>query len=215
MSTLKFVFFTIFLLFLSGNPLWGQESRLVLFSGNPEKHVQSFDTLIYEHMTSMTLKIANIGDFEKYDWLRLILTCKLGNGGRKALQPKKYYAQLEMPLAKSSLKGSDSIHVIVFDEKGHSHFDEKMKIKLRNFSLSPTRRRWLEYWATYEYRFKLYGFQKSNDTINTSDNGNSSEKQQRQGDVLGMSNTFHVRSIKRKRPRVGGLLFLRQFFEKE
>lgn len=196
--------FTLFIIFLisSSSPLLAQENRLELYSGNPEERVQPFDTLIYEGMTSMVLKIANEGDFEKYNKFRLILTCELRNGGRKALKPKKYYAQHEITWNKTSAKNTDSIEVVVFDENGHSDFDEKMKRKFKNFSIAPTRRRWLEYWAAYQYQFELYGFRKSN-------NGNSSEEQYIQDEILGRSSTFYVRSLRKKRPRVGALLILR------
>ncbi len=208
---MKFILFIIFLI-SSSSPLWAQENRVVLFSGNLEERIQPFDTLIYEDMTSMVLKIANVGDFEKYDKLRLILTCELRNGGRKALKPKKYYAQHEITWDNASVKNTDPIKVVVFDENGHSDFDEKMKRKFKNFSISPTRRRWLEYWAAYQYQFELYGFQKINNGKSISDHGNSSEEQYIQDEILGRSSTFYVRSLRRKRPRVGALLILRQFF---
>jgi len=34
-----------------------------------------------------------------------------------------------------------------------SDFDEKMKRKLKNLSIAPTRRRWLEYRAAYQHQF--------------------------------------------------------------
>lgn len=208
-QSMKLFFSITAIILLSGTSLWGQENRVALFSGNPEERVQPFDTLIYEDMTSMVLKIANVGDFEKYDKLRLILTCELRNGGRKALKPKKYYAQHEITWNHASVKNTDSIKVVVFDENGHSDFDEKMKRKFKNFSISPTRRRWLEYWAAYQYQFELYGFQKSNKGKSISDHGNFSEEQYIQDEILGRSSTFYVRSLRRKRPRVGALLILR------